>query len=303
MAQSLVRVIVNPISGRGMRRRFLHDLEFHLRTRGYPVEITPTTHAGHARELAASMPDDATAVVSIGGDGTHREVLSGLIGRPVPVCVVPAGTENILARTFHLTGRLEEVLSLIQRGRRAELDIGMAGDRPFVMFSGIGFDAAVAEEVHRKRRGPIWRHTYCVPIVRLWWRYPFPPLEVLVDGRSIVSDAGFVLVANTPRYADSVRAAARAVADDGLLDVVAFRTRTRWELLFYFLRAKLRNHLGDPRVVYAQGSRICVRSNGTAVPVQADGDPILTTPVTYTIRPRAVRILVAPPRGGDTSGR
>ena len=297
MAQSLIRVIVNPISGRGTDRRFLRDLEFHLRTRGYPVEIAHTTHAGHARELARSVPDNATAVVSIGGDGTHREVLSGLVGRPVPVCVVPSGTENVLARTFGLTGRLSEVLGLIQNGRRAELDVGTANGHPFIMFAGIGFDAAVAEAVHRKRRGRIWRHTYYVPIVRLWWRYTFPPLGVTVDGRRLVEDAGFVMVANTPQYADRVRFAPKAVADDGLLDVICFRTRTRWELLFHFLRTKLRNHLKDRRVIYAQGTRIEVDSNGSAVPVQADGDPILTTPVAFGVMPRAVRILVRPGRG------
>lgn len=297
MAQSLVRVIVNPISGRGTDRRFLKQLESHLRTRGYPVEVATTERSGHGRELAASVPDDATAVVSIGGDGTHREVLSGLVGRPVPVCVVPSGTENVLARTFRLTGRLSEILGLIQNGRQAELDVGLANGHPFVMFSGIGFDAAVARAVHEKRRGRIWRHTYYVPLIRLWWRYTFPPIRVAVDGQTVAEDAGFVMVANTPQYADQARVASKAIADDGLLDVICFPAHTRWELLAHILRTKLRKHLSDRRVVYAQGKRIEVDSNGTAVPVQADGDPILTTPVTYTVMPRAVRILVKPARG------
>jgi YegS/Rv2252/BmrU family lipid kinase len=291
MALGLVRVVFNPISGRGISGGFLRALEFHLRTRGFPVEILPTRHADHARQLAASTPDDATCVVSIGGDGTHREVLSGLMGRPVPACIVPSGTENVLARTFRLTGLLSETVGRIERGRRTALDVGLANGHPFIMFAGIGFDAAVVHAVHQKRRGRIWRHTYAVPILRLWWRYPFPPLQVRVDGRTLVEDAGMVLVANTPQYADEMRMASRAIGDDGLLDVIAYRTRTRWELVMHFLRTKLRTQLTDPRVVYAQGKRIEVQSNGTPVPVQADGDPLMATPVTFTMVPKAVTLL------------
>jgi YegS/Rv2252/BmrU family lipid kinase len=295
MALGLVRIIVNPISGRGTHRGMLRDLEHHLATRGYPVQVAKTRHAGHARELAASAPDDATCVVSVGGDGTHREVLSGLIGRRVPACILPSGTENVLCRTFRLSGLLSETVSTICRGRAIPLDVGFANGRPFMMFCGIGFDAAVTAEVHEKRRGRIWRHSYYVPILRAWWNYKFPPIQVTVDGRTVVDDAGIVLVANTPLYADGMSMASRALGDDGLLDVVAYRTRSRWEMLLQFARTKMRTQLDDPRVIYAQGRQIEVRSNGTPVPTQTDGDPLMATPVSFTIQPKAVRLLVPDP--------
>ena len=295
MALGLVRIIVNPISGRGTHRGMLRDLERHLATRGYPVQVAATGHADHARELAASAPDDATCVVSVGGDGTHREVLSGLIGRRVPACIIPSGTENVLCRTFRLSGLLSETVGTVCRGRAIPLDVGFANGRPFMMFCGIGFDAAVTGAVHEKRRGRIWRHTYYVPILRAFWKYAFPPIHVTVDGRTIADDAGMVLVANTPLYADGLSLAPRAVGDDGLLDVVAYRARSRWELLHLFVKTKLGIQFDDPRVVYARGRAIDVRSNGTPVPTQTDGDPLMTTPVSFTVQPKAVRLLVPDP--------
>ncbi len=292
MAQRPVRIIVNPISGRGQDRAFPDRLRMHLVLRHFPCEIIRTEAPGHARHLAKSAPDDTHCVVSIGGDGTHREVLSGLLGRPVPACVVPSGTENVFARTFRLTGTLRETVELIQRGRPVILDTGSASGHPFTMFSGAGFDAAVTQLVHAKRQGPIDRGAYYAPVARLWWQYAFPALRVVVDGRVVAEDAGLVVVANTPKYADRLVIAPRAVADDGLLDVVCYRTRSRWSMLWYYLQTKLGTHLKDRQVAYEQGRRVEVTCAEGEAPVQVDGDALLTTPVTYTVRPRSVRILI-----------
>ncbi len=294
MADGLVRIVVNPISGCGVDPHFVRDLERHLSLRGFPVEIHRTRGRGHARRLAREVPDNARCVVSIGGDGTHSEVLSGLDGRPVPACVVPGGTENVLAQTFGLTGTLRETVRLIQQGAPVVLDLGLAGDRPFVMFSGVGFDADVTRDVHRKRTGPIMRSAYYGPVVRRWWQYGFPPITVRVDGRVLCDDAGMVFVCNTPLYADGLRMAGRAKGDDGLLDVVCFRTRSRWHMLLHYARAQLGRHPDHPLVACARGRRIDVSCEERTLLVQADGDVVAHTPVQYGVRARAVRLLVRP---------
>jgi len=294
MAAALVRIIVNPISGHGQDPHFVHDLVRHMSLRGFPVDVHRTRGRGHAARLAAQVPDEARCVVSIGGDGTHSEVLSGLAGRPVPACIVPWGTENVLAQTFGLSGTLRETVRLVQQGRPVSLDLGLAGDCPFVMFSGVGFDAEVTRDVHRKRNGPILRAAYYGPTVRRWWRYGFPPIAVRVDGRALCDDAGMVFVCNTPLYADGLRLGALAVGDDGLLDVVCFRTRSRWHMLRHYVRARLGRHLGHPLVAYGRGRRIDVSCAERALPVQADGDVTGRTPLRYGVRRGGVRLLVRP---------
>ena len=296
MDQGLVRIIVNPISGRGRDPRLVSELRRHLALRGFTVTVSETSAPGDARGLARDAPDETRCLISIGGDGTHREVLSGLIGRPVPACISPSGTENVLGRTLGLVGTLQEVVNTVQNGRTIDLDIGMAGSKPFVMFSGVGFDAAVTREVHRKRHGHILRSAYYSVILRMLWRYRFPSMQVTVDGRLLTDDAGMLFVANTPLYADRLRPAPLALGDDGLLDVVCFRARDRWAMLKHFVRTRLGRHLGHPLVAYARGTRVEVTCPEAALPVQVDGDAVGTTPLVYTIVPRAVRLLV-PPRG------
>jgi YegS/Rv2252/BmrU family lipid kinase len=288
----LIRIIVNPISGQGLNHRLAPDLVRHLTLRGFSPEVLATEGPGHARVLAAAAPEDARCVVSIGGDGTHREVVSGLIGRPVPLCVVPFGTENVLARTFGLHSTLADVLGRIQAGTWRAVDVGLANGQVFMMFAGIGLDAAVTQAVHAARRGPIQRDVYYGASARLWWRYGFPALAVTVDGRPLADDAGHVLVANTPLYADRMRIAPQAVGDDGLLDVVCYRTRSRLQILKLYVQTRCGRHLGHPQVVTARGRRIEVGCAERSAPVQIDGDPLLATPLVCTVRPQAVRLLV-----------
>lgn len=294
MAAGLVHVIYNPVSGRGHDPRFLDDLARHLSIRGFSVEISVTHRPGHGTQLARQTPDDARCVVSIGGDGTHRDVLAGLTGRPVPACVVPSGTENVLARTFRLTGTLAETLHVIHHGRPVEIDVGEVNGRPFIMFSGVGFDAAVTQEVHRRRHGRIRREAYYGPIARQWWRYRFSPISVTVDGRGVTDEAGIVLVANTPLYGGRLRIASRAVADDGLLDVVCLKAASRWQMLRLFLLVRCGRHLGHPLATCVRGRHVEVVCRERPLPVQADGDAVAATPAVYNVRPRAVRFLILP---------
>jgi diacylglycerol kinase family enzyme len=219
-------------------------------------------------------------------------VLSGLVGRPVPICAVSSGTENVLAKTYHLVSTLKGILLRVQRGRTVTVDVGLANTHPFIMFSGIGFDAAVTKAVHENRRGRILRDAYYRTIAKFWWRYQWPPLTITVDGRPLADDAGMILVGNTPLYCDNMRLAAKAVGDDGLLDVAAFRVGSRWQVMEVLLAARLGRHLQHPRVAYAQGKRIEVTCSREPVPVQIDGDAMMTTPVTYTVKPKAIRLIV-----------
>jgi diacylglycerol kinase family enzyme len=53
-------------------------------------------------------------------------------------------------------------------------------------------------------------------------------------------------------------------------------------------------HLDHPLVAYGQGRRIEVVCEERLLPVQADGDVITETPLAYTVRRQAIRLMVRP---------
>ena len=52
-----------------------------------------------------------------------------------------------------------------------------------------------------------------------------------------------------------------------------------------------RRSFQDPKIVYRQARNITVRTE-QPLPLQVDGDPVDTTPVTIRVVPRALRVLV-----------
>jgi diacylglycerol kinase family enzyme len=110
--------------------------------------------AGHKVRYRSSKEDDwkralkkpADLIVVAGGDGTVGKVARRMVGRGVPVAVLPSGTANNIARTLGLVERpFEELIRGWQNARRVKLDAAIAagpwGERYFIEGLGAGIFA------------------------------------------------------------------------------------------------------------------------------------------------------------------
>jgi len=110
----------------------------------------------------------AGLVVVAGGDGTVASVARRMVGRGVPVTVLPAGTANNIARSLGLLKKsFEELVEGWRDARRVPLDIGIAcgpwGERYFIEGVGAGLFAGLLvnseknkgkKEKENKSKGP-----------------------------------------------------------------------------------------------------------------------------------------------------
>jgi diacylglycerol kinase family enzyme len=122
----------------------------------HDVTVAETSRRGHASRLSrGAAADGFDVVVVLGGDGTVNEAANGLVGSATALALLPGGSTNVFARTIGFTnhpvsatGELRAALAAPERSIR-RIGMGSANGRYFLFHAGLGFDAAVVEQVER----------------------------------------------------------------------------------------------------------------------------------------------------------
>jgi diacylglycerol kinase family enzyme len=292
-----VHAIINPVSGPRLPAGAVAQLRRNLAQTGIGLQCRFTTAPGEATRLAREVPGTARAALVVGGDGTVREVAAGLCGRPVPICILPAGTENIIAKAFRMPRDPRTLATWIARGQTQRVDMGQINRQRFLVICGMGFDAEVVRLLHQVRQGHIDHQHYFWPIIRTFGSHTFPHLHIEVDDHLLYEGPGLVFVGLIPRYAVGLQILANARCDDGLLDVCVYPCASRRGLLWHAFRTMCGRHTGGGSgALYAQGRAARVRSDHP-VPLQVDGDLAGCLPAEFRIIPQAVNLLTNGPKG------
>jgi diacylglycerol kinase family enzyme len=127
---------------------------------GHDLSVHETTCRDHATTLAAeAAAAGAEVVVVLGGDGTFNEAANGLVGTATAMAVLPGGSTNVFARTIgvpnNLTKAVTQLRTLLDAGAIRRMPLGVVNGRRFLFHVGLGFDAAVVEQVERR---PVLKH-------------------------------------------------------------------------------------------------------------------------------------------------
>ncbi len=269
-----MRVIVafNPISGRGHAARMSGDIGEALLRAGVDVERMETSPGDPSTWLLPRMTG-VDRIVVVGGDGTMRRVASALVGGDVPLYHAPSGTENLFAKSMHMSASPDDVVAAITGGKVLRIDTATANGAFLLLMASMGYDAAVVADLARHRSGSITHWSYALPMLRQLLGFKSPRLTIDVDGERIVDDRrGWVVVANSPAYAKGLNPARHASVTDGLLDVVFLPVKKRSDIIWWMGKLMRGTHLDHSGVISRQGEDIVIASDEPAV-WQLDGDP------------------------------
>ena len=284
-------LIYNPRSGRQQHARVLDAILANLRAGSLEVEPVPTTFAGQAVELAREHGREAEAVVACGGDGTMREVAAGLLGTQAALGILAGGTANLLARALGLPVDPVAAATVLARLPARPLDVGLAGEHPFLMMVSAGLDANLLASLDTRLKWRFGKAAIACQGLAEWWRYPYPPLQVVADGERI--SASFAAVSNTPYYAGSFRLAPDAQPDDGWFELVVFHGTGRTATLSFTLDL-FRSAHARRKDVSIRRVREVVFEGPDGAPAQVDGD-VCEERLPFAVRLAPERLLVLAP--------
>jgi diacylglycerol kinase (ATP) len=274
-----VLISVNPTAGSHPSQPKVGRLVELLRKKGFQTGILHELDSVAERANRLHAEGRLRALVGVGGDGTAAE-LANRVAAGVPITMLSAGNENLLARYLNLGQTPEAVCQTISEGALVRLDVGKAGQRIFLLMVGCGFDAEVVRRVHDRRTGHIRRRDYFKPIWELIRSYQYPELRVYwgdgdADAPGVQSPpvaVRWLFAFNLPCYGGGLRLAPQADGTDGLLDVCAFRRGTLWHGLRYTAAVLLGRHQALPDCTTRRARRLRITSEAK-VPYQLDGDP------------------------------
>jgi diacylglycerol kinase family enzyme len=176
----------------------------------HDVTVVETNRRNHATRLAqGAARDGVDVVVVLGGDGTLNEATNGLAGTDTALAALPGGSTNVFARTIGLPNDPIEATAALLDGLVAdkveEVGLGSVNGRYFLFHVGIGFDAAVVEQVERRAQLKRWagHPLFVFSAFTTWFRHydkDEPRFTVArPDGRQR-TPAYFSIILNTNPY-------------------------------------------------------------------------------------------------------
>lgn len=292
-----ILVIVNPKSGLARGRKLAAGFVEHLDSDLEHV-VRETDGEGDAYHWASTASEDGfDLVVAVGGDGTFREVVSGLIEAKQSAIagLIPAGTANAVAVALDLPRNPREAAEMVRSGSVEDMDVGYLPDqgRYFTVMAAAGFAARMIEQSTAKRKRRFGIFAYLVAFVQSFVRRDHARVELqFEDDRVETADAHTILIANIGRFEQvGLTVSPQTSPFDGRFDVVVASDRTPWQTLLNVLWILTRRHRRARSLRIFRAKRVRL----TAVPtirVQIDGELAGVTPVAAEVLPGAVRLLL-----------
>ena len=207
--------------------------------------------------------------------------------------LLPLGTVNVFAMELGLpANNLELCWDIIQADNTRLVDLPSANGKYFVQLAGVGLDAQVVKETSlafKRSFGPL---SYLISAAQIAARKP-PRLFIESENAS-VREGSFVLIGNGRHYGGPFPFFKHAILDDGLLDVVVFKSLGYLEIIKYLQDVVFSSDIRVPQVEYFQTRRLRITSDED-VPVELDGELVGNCPVAFQIRDRALRVLAPAP--------
>jgi len=308
-ARRPILLLVNPSAGgkpaspsSGEPRLEPEQLRDQLAAGGLDVSLRILREADDPGALAAAAGEKGRDVVVAGGDGTVRPVAASLVGSDATLGVIPRGSWNNIATGWGLPPVERDAMSVITRGHRRRVDVGLAWplaaeqdmeDGPphdaaaFFEAAGVGLDAAGFGAAAVGTRYGTWR-----ALVAGWraLRRRRTRMLLTVDGRRMRTGAPAVTACNGPYYGLGFALAPDADPTDGLLDLVVFSGMSTVDVLRHYLAVARNRPRKEPRVKHLTARQIRVQGLRRTHPAHADGEPIGVTPVAFSVRPLALRV-------------
>lgn len=233
-------VIINPNSGKG-QKNLKKQFEHIFNSYNYHVEFINTEYAGHAKRIIRELSNNIDLVVSIGGDGTFNEIVSGNFKREKQLVIshIPMGTTNDIGVMFGYGKNVINNLRMLLAGEIRKMDICTINNRPFIYVGGFGRFMNVPYETPRQKKKAWGYLAYISEMFKEFLKKNNRLYDIIytIDGKEYRGLFSFGIISNANRIAGINNFYQDVKLDDGKFEVLFCNLTKKKDIVksFYFL--------------------------------------------------------------------
>ena len=303
------RAIINPAAARGRAKAQWLNWLPELQQRLPKLEWAFSEEPGHASRLAKSWVEAGCRhLIAVGGDGTHHEVVNGLVAALGPerahevlYSLLPVGSGNDWIRTHGQKRGLAAWLQLLENGQAATQSIGQihfrdnqgqVQSRYFANVAGMAYDAFV---VRQSENHPLKRRLLYPVLTLLLLRKFRPPLLRLEYDQAPGVEAQFYTInLGIGRYSGGgMRLVPQADPADERMALTYAKKLAIYRILLHSWRFYTGSIGQVKEVSCTHASKVKVQALDVSqkLEIEADGEWLGYGPVVVDVLPQVLRFL------------
>ncbi len=197
--------IYNPHSGKEQIGSKLNEILRTLAETDNELTVVPTVGSQDALKRITYLKDGYDLVVCSGGDGTLKEVVTGMMKRPVekriPIGYIPAGTTNDFAKSLDIPRNMGDAAKNIMTGHPFDCDIGSFNEDNFVYIASFGIFTEVSYSTKQEIKNVLGHMAYVLEGMKSLYNIKSYHMRVSSDEMEFEGDFLFGMITNSKSVA------------------------------------------------------------------------------------------------------
>ncbi len=228
-----------------------------------------TQQANETTNLAQqAIENNASAIISVGGDGTLHEVLQAVAEKNIPLGILPMGSGNGLARQLNIDLNFEKALHQLKESKKVAIDIGKVNNRFFINSLGFGFDARVCQEINLATFRGLKMYMYY--FIKNYFSYQPQQFLLKINDEIIKEEFFMISIANGKQFGYNFNIAPEASLTDGEFDIVLIKKMKLWQGVKFIINSWQKKNTLSTKISYKKTKQLSIETNENIF--QCDGD-------------------------------
>lgn len=160
-------------------------------------------------------------IVAVGGDGTVKLAAQCCMEANIPLCILPAGSANGMAKELGIPADPKDAMTIITDGCVKKIHLVEVNGELCIHLSDIGFNAFMMKKFETFHTRGMWGYAKALwQVLRI---HSYMQVEIKVDGEKKRKRAAMIVIANATKYGTGALINPDGTLEDDKFEVIVMK--------------------------------------------------------------------------------